>query len=293
MKKLIVHADDFGLTSEVNEGIIQAFKSGIVTSTSLMAMGEGFSNAIQLIMNNPSIDVGVHLTLIEEKSIMPKQTIPTLVDDLGKFRRNAYGFFLDYLRNGISMKEVEKEFRAQIEKVYDSGIKISHIDSHQHIHILPEILEVTIELAEDYGIKYIRCPKERVEVRNILSFKKFPRLLQQMALNIFCLYSRRRIKKFTVDNFYGFYDGGHLEKNRLLKILAIQDNGISEVMCHPASRRDGKTRIKYSHWNYNWQDELDCLLDDEVINLIKQKKIKLTSFSEINGTRDGVTLCSL
>lgn len=282
MKKLIVNADDFGLTSEINEGIIQAFKRGIVTSTSLIATGEGFSNAVQLIKNNSSIDVGIHLTLIGEKSVLPKQAIPTLVDDMGKFRKNACQFFFDYLRNRISMKEVKKEFRAQIEKIYDSGIKVTHIDSHQHIHVLPDILKIATELAEEFGIKYIRCPKEKIELSNIFFLRKIPRLVQQIALNIFCFYSRKQLKRYTVDHFFGFYDGGHLRKNRLLKIFAKQNNGISEIMCHPASRNDGKTWVKYSHWNYNWHDELNCLLDNDISNLIKQQGIQLISFSEIN-----------
>ncbi len=282
VKKLIVNADDFGLTSEINEGIIQTFKNGIVTSTSLMATGEGFSEAIQLIKNNPSLDVGVHLTLIEEKPLLSRQVIPTLVDDVGNFRKNARQFFFDYLRNKISMKEIKTEFCAQIEKLCDAGIKITHIDSHQHIHMLPKILEIVIELAEGKGIKYIRCPKERIELGNIFFLRKIPRLLQQITLNFFCFYSRKRIKEYAVDHFFGFYYGGHLGKKQLLKIFAKQSDGISEIMCHPGSRCDGKTWVKYSHWYYNWHEELNCLLDKDISNLIKQQGIQLISFSEIN-----------
>lgn len=282
MKQLIVNADDFGLTSEVNHGIIQGFKKGIVTSTSLIAVGEGFFNAVQLIKKNPLIDVGAHLTLTEESAILSKQEIPTLVDDFGKFRKNTYQFFYDYMRKRILKNEVKKEFEAQIEKIYNSGIKISHIDSHQHVHLLPDILDIILELAKKYGITYIRCPNERIEFSNIFIAKKIPRLIQQIALNSFCFFARNRLKRYAVDHFFGFFDGGHLEKCRLLKILAKQNNGISEIMCHPGSHCNGKTSEKYSHWNYNWQDELNCLLDKDVINLIKQKRIKLISFSEIN-----------
>ncbi|MHC4267839.1 MAG: carbohydrate deacetylase [Planctomycetota bacterium] len=282
MKQLIVNADDFGLTSEVNHGIIQCFKKGIVTSASLLAVGEGFFDAVQLIKKNPLLDVGAHLTLTEETSILSKQEIPTLVDDYGKFRKNTYQFFYDYIRKRILKSEVKKEFEAQIVKIYKSGIKISHIDSHQHIHLFPDILDIVLELARKYGIKYIRCPNERIEFSNIFIAKKIPRLIQQITLNSFCFFARNRLKRYAVDHFFGFFDGGHLEKCRLLKILAKQHNGISEIMCHPGSYLNGKTSKKYSHWNYNWQDELKCLLDKDVINVIKQKRIKLISFSEIN-----------
>jgi Uncharacterized protein conserved in bacteria len=282
MKQLIVNADDFGLTSEINHGIIQGFKRGIVTSASLIAAGEGFSNAVQLIKKNPSIDVGAHLTLTDESSILSKQEIPTLVDDFSKFRKNTYQFFYDYMRKRILKNEVKKELEAQIEKIYNSGIQISHIDSHQHVHLLPDILNITLELAKKYGIKYIRYPNERIEFSNIFIAKKIPRIIQQITLNSFCFFARNRIKQYAVDHFFGFFDGGHLEKCRLLKILAKQNNGISEIMCHPGSYLNGKTSEKYSHWNYNWQDELNCLLDKDVINLIKQKRIKLISFSGIS-----------
>ena len=282
MKQLIVNADDFGLTSEVNLGIIRGFKKGIVTSASLIAVGEGFLNAVQLIKNNPSMDIGAHLTLTEESSMLSKQEIPTLVDNFGKFRKNTYRFFYDYMRKRISKSEVKKEFEAQIEKIYNSGIKISHIDSHQHVHLFPDILDIIIELAEKYSIKYIRYPNEKIDFSNIFIIRKFPRLIQQFVLNSFCFFARSRLEQYSVDNFYGFLDGGELEKDRILKILSKQRNGISEIMCHPGSYLNGKTSEKYSHWNYNWHEELNCLLDKDVINLIKQKRIKLISFSEIS-----------
>lgn len=282
MKQLIVNADDFGLTSEVNHGIIQGFKKGIVTSTSLIAGGEGFLDAVRLIKNNPLLDVGVHLTLTEESSLLSKREIPTLVDDFNKFRKNVYQFFYDYMRKRISRKEVKKELQAQIEKIFDSGIKVSHIDSHQHIHLFPDILDIIIELANKYGIKYIRCPNEKMTFSNIFIIKKNPRLIQQILLNSVCFFARKRLKGYAADHFFGFYDGGHLDKCRLLKILAKKNNGISEIMCHPGSHSDGKTSEKYSHWNYHWQDELNGLLDKDVFKFIKQKKINLISFSDIN-----------
>ncbi len=281
MRKLIVNADDFGLTSEINNGIIHAFKNGIVTSTSLSATGECFSEAVQLIKDRPGIDVGIHLTLIEEKSILSKRQIPTLVDDSCNFRKKCYHLFFDYLIRRISIKQIKEEFRSQIEKLLASGIKITHIDSHQHIHMLPKILKVTIELAGEYGIKFIRCPNEKIDMRNLFTLRKLPRLLQQISLNFFCYYSKDLITAYSVDNFYGFSDGGNLNRENLWKILADQVDGISEIMCHPAALCDGKTRERYSHWHFNWQDELDGLLGHDVLDLIASKKIELTSFSEM------------
>lgn len=282
VKKIIINADDFGLTSEINKGIIQSFKNGIVTSTSLITNGEGFTEAVQLIKDNSSLDVGIHLTVIEEKSVLSKKEVPTLVDESGNFRKNAYQFFFDYMRNRISLYDVEREFIAQIEKAYNSGIEISHIDSHQHIHMLPGILEITMQLAEDFGIKYIRYPREKMAVMDVFRVRSTFRIVQQMIINIFCLFSRGKIRKYALDNFCGFFHGGHLDKKLFLGIIKSLDEGITEIMCHPAEWIDGRTWKKYSHWKYNWQDELNCLIDREILNLIEKERIQLTSYYKIN-----------
>jgi chitin disaccharide deacetylase len=282
VKKLIVNADDFGLTSEVNQGVIQSFINGIVTSASLIANGEGFEEAVQLIKEYPSLDIGLHLTLIEEKSVLTKKEIPTLVDSSNYFRKNAYQFLFDYMRNNISLRDIKKELRAQIEKVYSFDIHISHIDSHQHIHMLPGVLEVTLQLADDFGIPYIRNPREKIRLKNPLPIQNTLRIVQQMIINLFCFFSRNKISGYALDNFYGFFHGGHLDKNYLLGIIKSLDEGVTEIMCHPGEWIDGKTWRKYSHWEYNWQGELACLMDTDIVNFIQESGIQLTSFSGIH-----------
>jgi len=277
----IVNADDFGLTSEVNEGIIQAFLRGIVTSASLIPSGTAFPQAVQFIKDNPGIDVGIHLTLIAEKSLLNPREIPTLVDNQGCFRKTAYMFILDYMRKHVSMNEVEMELDAQFERVIQHGISISHIDSHQHIHMLPKVLEITIRLAEKYGIRHIRCPKEKIRFESIYSFRKYPRLMQQIALNLFCLYSRKRIKSYSIGGFHGFFYGGGMGKPALMKILSIQEDKISEIMVHPALiKKESSMETNYK-WNYKWQEEYEGLIDPDVLNLVKEKKIILSTFSDI------------
>lgn len=282
MTIFIVNADDFGLTSEVNEGIIQAFQRGIVTSASLIPSGTAFPQAVQFIKENPKIDVGIHLTLTGEKSLVNPREIPTLVDNHGRFRENAYRFFLDYMKNHISMNEVEMELNAQFEKIIKHDVSISHIDSHQHIHILPKVLEITIRLAKKYNIGHIRCPKEKIRLKSITSFRKYPRLVQQIALNFFCLYSQQRIKPYTVGGFHGFFHGGGMGKTALLKTLSIEEDGISEIMVHPAAiMRENGMKIYYK-WNYKWKEEYEGLIDPDILDLVKKRGIKLVNFLDLN-----------
>ena len=281
MRIFIVNADDFGLTSAVNKGIIQAFQRGIVTSASLVPSGASFAQAIQFIKENPKIDVGIHLTLIGEKSLLNHREIPTLVDEHGCFRENAFKFFSAYMKKQISMNEVERELCAQFEKINGHGVPISHIDSHQHIHMLPKILEITIRLAKKYGIRHIRYPKEKIRFESIYSFRKYPRLMQQIALNLFCLYSRQRIKPYSVGGFHGFFHGGGMGKSVLMKTLSRQEDGICEIMVHPAVIKEENGMRTYYKWNYKWQEEYEGLVDPDILYLVKKQGIKLAKFSDI------------
>ena len=283
LKQAIVNADDFGLTTEINQGIIRAFEEGIVTSTSLSANGEAFRDAVALIKTTPSLDVGIHLTLVEERPVLPPQTIPSLVDNTGRFRKSAQLFFVDYLKGKISMQEVKMEFHAQAKKILDQGISITHIDSHQHIHILPKVANITVELAEEYGIKHIRYPKEDMEFRKILSTREIKRFVQQIGVNFFCLYSRNRLKNYSLDHFFGFYDGGRLDKEKIIDILRKMGRGTSELMCHPGLGRNPNIPSGYTDWDYAWGVELDSLIDEEIKDVISREDIQLINFSSLLG----------
>ena len=147
MLKLLVHADDFGLSEEVNEGILRAHRDGVLTSTSLMANGAAFEHAVGLTRTTPSLDVGIDLTLVEERPILDPREIPSLVDKDGRFHPHITTLAKLYLQGKIRPEEVHRELEAQIRKVRSHGVAISHADSHQHAHMLPDILRTTVELA--------------------------------------------------------------------------------------------------------------------------------------------------
>jgi len=179
MKKIIVHADDFGLSEKVNEGILYAHREGILTSTSIMACGPAFDHAVHLIKEVDSLDIGVHLTAIEERPLLSPLYIPSLVTKEGRFYPHAKHFLKNYLLGRISLEEVRLEFTKQIEKILDSGIDITHIDSHQHIHILPGIFKITVSLAKntEYDLSESRmkdyvciCSKISLRIRGFYSY---------------------------------------------------------------------------------------------------------------------------
>ena len=274
---VIVHADDFGLSEKINEGILQTHIHGILTSTSMMANGRAFEHALDIARSTPTLDIGVHLTLIEERSLLNSKEVPTLLAPGGRFHRRAFDFVKKYFAGKISLEEVRKELEAQVERVLATGITPSHLDSHQHVHMLPGILGIVIELSQKYGIPLIRFPREVGFLRQI-SYVPITRVAQGLILNLFCLASESKIKRRT-DFFAGFLFGGNLNKENLFRIVeGIRHSGTYEIMCHPGLD-DPNTH--YSHWGYHWSDELNALLDKEVADFFQDKGIHLTSYRQL------------
>lgn len=280
-KALIVNADDFGLTSSINSGIIRAFKEGVVKSTSLMATGRAFNDAVKLTRIYPDLDIGLHLTLTNEKPILIPDYIKSLVDKNGNFFPLSI-FLLRYFIRKIRKEEIKLELRAQFEKAIDSDPKITHIDSHNHIHILPCILDITIKLCKEFNIKYIRYPSEKIALKHIFS-GFFKRTLLMCIVKILLINAGDKIKKAGLNStqfFFGFFNSGNLKMGDIEKIIFSFKNGLSELMVHPGEV-DNELLTKYSHWNYNWQQEFNLLTQENVKILLKRKLVKQTNFGEI------------
>ncbi len=198
MLKLMIHADDFGMSEKINAGIIEAHKNGIVTSTSIMANGKAFKNAVEIAKNNPSLDLGIHLTLIEEEPILPPGEIKTLLNSEMKFFQDSTMFTKQYISRKIDFNEVKKELEKQICMVLDQGLKITHFDSHNHMHMLPKILKKTIELAKKYNIPAIRFPKENFRFFMLRNINSYFRTFQMIVLNTICFFEGEIISKMMI-----------------------------------------------------------------------------------------------
>ena len=178
--RLVVNADDFGVSERVNSGIVHAHREGVVTATSLMAVGRAFEHAVRLARAVPDLDVGVHLTLVAERPLRPEGSSLTGTD--GRFPPGAGAFTLGWLTGRIRRADVEAEWSAQIERVLASGIRPSHLDSHQHVHVLPGLLDLARELAARYGIPFVRVPVEGWRLDRPITLHGISRLLGAGAL---------------------------------------------------------------------------------------------------------------
>ena len=146
LRRLIVNADDFGISEAVNEAVIRAFTEGVLTSCSLMVTGEAFEHAVSLAHAHPDLAVGIHLVTVMGRAVLPPAAIPTLVDAAGNFVSNPTKAGLKYYFSPQARSELRQELRAQFDKFAATGLRLSHIDGHLHMHVHPVIFRAALAL---------------------------------------------------------------------------------------------------------------------------------------------------
>ena len=255
MKRLIVNADDFGFTRDVNAGIVQAHTNGILTSTTLMANGEAFADAVRLAGENPTLDIGCHLVLVQGRSVIDgsplAQTSREVLIRLAQRRLNAYS-----------------ELRAQIQKILDAGIRPTHLDSHKHTHIVPAIFAVVVRLAHEFSIPFVRLPLDRTTPYAGWVCGQVDPLYRKAA--------RRRKVRMT-DHFLGYRLTGTLDETSLLHAVQHLEEGTTEFMCHPGllgpELQSAPTRLKESRLR-----ELEALTSPRVRRVMDAAGVRLATF---------------
>ena len=267
MKKLIINADDAGLSKEANEAIGKCFKSDVVTGTSVIACGASFNEAVEMLHSVGKAEVGVHLTLTGDFTPVSKDTgrIKTLLDETGKFNEGYQKFALRYFLGKINADEISYELASQIKKVRETGLKITHLDSHEHIHMLPRVLKTVLILADEFKVPYIRFSSERIGA--IKKSFRVKDLLRYMCLKVFAPMAKRSIDSFNIkrnDFFLGHFHSGRISDDILCSMLDGLKDGVTELAVHPA------------------QDvELETLLNGKWKSLAAEKDIQLSTFSRI------------
>jgi len=280
VKRLIVNADDFGLTSGVTEGIVEAHRRGIVTSTSLMASGRAFESAMRHVSANPALGVGIHLTLVEEVPVSDPASIPSLAGPNGRLPANYGALVLGLALRRIRLKDVDTELRAQVQKCLRAGLKPTHLDSHQHVHALPSLLRVTLAIARDYGIRGIRVPRDSPWGRASVWSSRF---VGKVALSAIADYDARVVRGAGLSacgRAAGIFDSGNLDEIRLTAILENLGEGDTELICHPALE-DAALRSEYGHWNFHWRAEFEALTSAAIRRALTKSGVDLITYREI------------
>ena len=280
-KQLIIKADDFGIHPAVNEAVRKAATEGILTSTSLMAGGDAFDEAVEMARSMPSLGIGIHLTLVGGiKPVLPPSEVPSLTWDNGVFCHDYGKLIVRDLEGKISLSEVYAEWDAQIQKIMNTGLPVTHMDGHQHMHMWPHFYPIARDLAKKYHISCMRVPDE-----DVLFGMKDGHIIRWAAKNGLSLLSRMHrpdLKKNhirTNDHFFGMLYGGHLSPERFAKFILQTKPGITEIMCHPSA--DTQAMEDTFHWGYHGEDELAGLLADINRELIAKKQISLISYRDV------------
>lgn len=254
---LVINADDFGYTCGINATIQCCAAEGVLRNTTLMANGPAFDDAVAIAKANRSLSVGVHLNLTELKPVAGPDKVPTLVDETGAMQSSPRGLAAALVSGAVSAGDIRRELLAQVSKVMDCGIVPTHLDSHKHVHVLPPVLEVAIEIARRYSIPWIRNPFEDASAwRLITAVGKNDRrvFLKQYAeanvikpLQPVFRHFVRRSGLRTPDGFHGLSVTGLWNENVLSRLVGRLKPGVNEWMVHPGvvdrALKDARTRL--------------------------------------------------
>jgi predicted glycoside hydrolase/deacetylase ChbG (UPF0249 family) len=237
--RLILNADDFGLTPGINRAIAELHVAGVLTSTTLMANGPAFDDAVRIAHSLPTLGVGCHIVLTDGVPVSHPESIPSLLGGDGKsFRPSLLDFLQALARGRIVEDEVEREATAQVQKLQRAGIDVTHLDTHKHAHIFPSIARPLLHLAERTGVGAIRNPFEQP-----WSLDLGGNLLRRLAVDITsrALHAAfesqpaiRAASVLTPDATIGISATGRLIAPTLAAILrALPPTGVFELCCHP------------------------------------------------------------
>jgi len=294
VRKLIVNADDFGLTAGVNRAIMEAHNGGVVSSTTLMANGAAFADAVTAARSAPNLSVGCHVVLVDGTPVSPADAADTLVAirsaEPDKFYSRLSAFAARAMLGGFDRDQLVAEVTAQIRKIQATGLQVTHLDTHKHAHIFPEILVALLRAARICGVRAIRNPIVPVKALPARLFKGkrelWKRYGQVRMLHTFSRQFLQRTKRaglLTPDGVIGVIETGSVENagysSLLRQTLASLPEGTWELVCHPgyndADLRAIRTRLLDSR-----EEERRLLTSADLRKFLEEQKFRIISYRE-------------
>jgi predicted glycoside hydrolase/deacetylase ChbG (UPF0249 family) len=274
---LIVNADDYGLTEQVSRGILRGHRDGIITSTSCLALAPGFATSGKWLLEEEGLGVGVHLATVgEDPPLLGAKEVPTLVDRQGRLPTSWRVFLARATAGRIDAADLAREFRAQLEAVRQLGIDVTHLDTHQHLHLWPLVREVVLDLAVEAGVHAIRVPR---------STTAFPGAgVNYLAGEL----ARRAAARGLVfpTQAAGVDEAGRMVDDRIeaaLARLGASGAPVCELSAHPGEG-DDPDRDRYK-WDYRWEDELAALTAPTAREAVERHGFTLGSYADLAARR--------
>ena len=297
MRRLIINADDFGLTAGVNRAILEAHTRGVVTSTTVMANSQAFQGATDLVGGSRSngampISIGCHVVLVDGEPLLPAEKVSSLLDPKRRnhnphFRDSLNNFALASFRHSLDPGEIEAEAAAQMRRIQAAGVQLSHFDTHKHAHMFPAVLRPLLRAATACHIPAVRNPFGQVWPLPLTGLLRTRRLWKRFAqLNVlrnFAANFRREVEAHglrTTDGSLGVLVTGELDLKLFTAIAESMPEGTWEFVCHPgysdADLDKVQTRLRKSR-----EQELGLLTSPEAKEILRQQKIELISYNEL------------
>ena len=293
MRRLIINADDLGLTAGVNRGILEAHGHGVVTSATLMANAQAFAEAVKLTQAAPRLGVGCHLVLVDGAPVLSAAQIPSLIDnrnehkDEARFPERLSWFALLAMLDRLVPEQIEAEAKAQIRKLQSSGIAVSHLDSHKHTHMFPQVLRPLLRAAKTCGVRALRNPL--APIRDMLLGERsssWNRWIKVRALQSLAGKFRQAVQEagmITPDGTFGIVATGALDERLFRFMIENLPEGTWEFVCHPgyndAELQSVRTRLRESRVR-----ELRLLTSTATRDLLASSGIQLISYGDLVGT---------
>lgn len=278
MKDLIVTADDFGASAEINRAVARAHREGILTSASLMVNEPAFEEAVALARAAPSLAVGLHLALSLSRPTLPRERIPDLVDAEGRLPDNSTRAGWRYYFSRRLRPQLEREVRAQIEKFLATGLPLDHVNGHQHLHMHPRVFATLVGCAREYGIGGVRIVRDDLRLNLRLDRGRWGYKLSHAAtfgvLGCWCRRMARGTACATADRVWGLYQDGHLTREPLLGMLRRLPPGVTEIYSHPSLGRGEKPERRPDL-------EFEALIDPEVKRAVGEAGARLTAYGRL------------
>jgi len=283
VRKLIVTGDDFGLAVPVNEAIEEAHRRGILTTASLMIGGAAARDAVERAKRLPSLKVGLHLVLVEGRPVLPSREIPDLVDGRGEFSTRLVGAGLNFFFRPGVRRQLEAEIRAQFLAFQETGLLLDHVNAHNHMHLHPTVLGLILKVGREFGLRAMRVPYEpvfpswRASRRGLVS-----KLAGWMLLYPWIQILKVRLRRAGIrcnDFVFGLNDSGHLHQDIFLRLLSCVPQGVTEIYCHPATRRCAE--LDRTMPDYEHEQEFKALVSPAVREAIAASGFQRIAFSEL------------
>jgi len=285
VRRLIINADDFGLTAGVNHAIAEGSRSGVITSATVMANAQAFDGAVELAKTLPGLKMGCHVVLIDGVPI--SRELPSLTNGSHRFRSSLKDFALAAVRKKIGVEEIQSEVEAQLRKIQSRDIMLTHVDSHKHTHMFPHVLRPVLRAARACGVRAVRNPFEplRSWPRGLVLGTPglWVRSAEVMALQWFAAEFRKTVHEesmLTTDGTVGIAATGKLDQKILRRILDALPQGTWELVCHPgysdADLKAAGTRLIQSR-----EVELQALTSEETKQALARQSIELISYADL------------